>query len=132
VSTEHVQFLVSPSQDVLPQLACGELDFVLIDGDHAFPAPFMDWYYTADRIREGGFVAVDDTQIPTGRILRDFLLKESTRWHLEEEIGKTAIFRRITGESVARGVMWMQQPYCEIPGQGLFAKVRKRILRSLQ
>ena len=22
-------------------------DLVLIDGDHAFPMPFIDWYYTA-------------------------------------------------------------------------------------
>ena len=114
VSTRHLRLIASASQDALPALHCRDLDFVLIDGDHAFPAPFIDWYYTADAIRPGGFVAVDDTQIPTGGILREFLNQETGRWRRAEEIGRTVIFQRVTAEPVARGVGWTEQPYCQL------------------
>jgi hypothetical protein len=39
------------------------LDLVLIDGDHAFPASFIDWYYTAEQVKLGGYVIVDDTNL---------------------------------------------------------------------
>lgn len=114
ISTEHVEFIAKPSQDVVPNLPHQPLDFILIDGDHAFPAPFIDWYYLADMLRVGGYVAVDDTQIPTGRILREFLLQESGRWSLDSELGKTSIFTRTTELDVAKGIMWNQQPFCRI------------------
>ncbi len=130
ISTEHVQFIAKISQDVLPTLNCKGLDFVLIDGDHAFPGPFIDWYYTADKIKVGGYVAVDDTQIPTGKILRDFLFKETKRWVLEIEIGKTAIFKRVGKSSVAQNVHWMEQPFCEIPNEN--SEQVKKILSKLK
>ena len=115
IPTDHVEFIAKPSQEVVPNLPHQPLDFVLIDGDHAFPAPFIDWYYMADMLRVGGHVAVDDTQIPTGGILRQFLLQESGRWSLASELGKTSIFTRVTDLHVAKGVMWDQQPFCRIP-----------------
>ncbi len=54
IGTDHITFIAEPSQNVIHNLGKDELDFVLIDGDHAFPAPFIDWYYTADRIKVGG------------------------------------------------------------------------------
>lgn len=127
IHLESVRFIAAPSQDVVPGLDCGQLDFVLIDGDHAFPAPFIDWYYTADQIRVGGRVAVDDTQITTGKILRDFLRREAGRWELTQEIGKTAIFTRIASEPVARGVLWRQQPYCRSPLREFLARPLGRL-----
>lgn len=114
ISTDHVEFIAKPSQEVVPNLPFQPLDFVLIDGDHAFPAPFIDWYYLADMLKVGGHVAVDDTQIPTGAILREFLLAESGRWRLDSELGKTSIFTRETDLDVAKGIMWMEQPFCRI------------------
>lgn len=114
ISTDHVEFIAKPSQEIVCTLESRELDFVLIDGDHAFPAPFIDWYYTADKVRAGGYLAVDDTHIPTGKILRDFLAAEAGRWKLTKEIGKTAIFSRSTTEPVALGIEWMEQPFCRL------------------
>jgi len=108
----HVKFIAAQSQDVLPGLDLGVLDAVLIDGDHAFPGPFIDWYYTADHIAPSGLVIVDDTQLPTGAILRDFLRAEAGRWELVTEIGKTIVFRRLTPDPVTRGIPWTKQPYC--------------------
>lgn len=123
VATEHVRFLPDLSQNVIHQLS-GPLDLVLIDGDHAFPAPFIDWYYTADRLKPGGVMIVDDTQIPTGRTLKNFLLAETERWELLETLGKTSIFRRITEQPVAQGVLWIHQPWCRVP---LYRRVQQSI-----
>lgn len=114
VDSSNVNFVADFSQNVIHSLAQDPLDLVLIDGDHAFPAPFLDWYYTADRLRRGGLCMVDDTQIRTGAVLRDFLVSESERWQLHQELGKTSIYERITDEPVAQGVRWVQQPWCEV------------------
>ena len=114
IHTKHINFIPKSSQDAVHNLKQNELDFILIDGDHAFPAPFIDWYYTADMLKVGGYIAVDDTQIPTGKILRDFLSEEYTRWKLIYEQGNTSIFTRISNRSVAKGIPWTKQPFCQI------------------
>ena len=111
VPTVGIEFIAAPSQRVVPQITGRAFDMVLIDGDHAFPAPFIDWYYTAEMVKQNGYVLVDDTQLVTGKILRDFLLDETGRWVLDSEIGKTAIFRRVTASPVVEGLWWGQQPY---------------------
>jgi predicted O-methyltransferase YrrM len=118
VPLDHVEFVAAKSQDVIHQLDPKPLDAVLIDGGHAFPIPFIDWYYTADRLAEEGLAVVDDTQIATGAILRDFLSAEQGRWDLAAELGKTAVFRRITADAVADGVPWFAQPYSAAPTRG--------------
>jgi hypothetical protein len=89
-----------------------QLDIVIIDGDHSFPIPFIDWYYTADRIKKDGYVVVDDTQIITCRILSDFLSKEKGRWELAHEFANTSVFRKVTEKSVLGEIYWLK-PYCE-------------------
>jgi len=131
ISTEQVQFIAKISQDAVPTLNCQELDLVLIDGDHAFPSPFIDWYYTADKVNVGGHVIVDDIQIPTGKILRDFLFKETERWVLAKEMGKTVVFKRIGESSVAQNVLWTDQPYCKIPKFSKYFIILKSQKRQL-
>jgi len=116
-SPDNIEFIASFSQDVVHTPGDREgpdLDTVLIDGDHAFPAPFIDWYYTADRIKRGGLLIVDDTQLVTGKILRDFLLAETKRWKCLVEIGKTAVFQKTTDAPAAKGVPWIDQPYVNV------------------
>lgn len=112
VSCANLQLLNARSQDVLPGLKLPPLDLVLIDGCHAFPAPFLDWYYAAEKVKQGGYLVIDDCQLVTGRILAEFLLAEKSRWAPEPWLGKTAIFRRITSEPVVEGLEWIDQPYC--------------------
>ena len=115
IAMDKIEFLAKASQDIVHSLPQTPLDVVLVDGNHAFPTPFIDWYYTAERVKEGGRMMIDDTQIITGKILRDFLVSEEGRWVLETELGKTAIFRRVTSESVTRGFWFGMQPYCKDP-----------------
>lgn len=134
VSAEQLRFLDARSQDVLPGLELEPLDLVLIDGCHAFPAPYMDWYYTAEKIKKGGFVVVDDCQLLTGKVLADFLESETGRWKLHTWIGKTAIFQKVTSEPVVEGIEWIDQPYCQTrldtpPATGPVVVAKKLIKR---
>ena len=129
----EIDFIAGCSQDVVPALGSDPLDLVLIDGDHAFPAPFIDWYYTAERLRPGGALLVDDTQLATGDVLRSFLRCERGRWRHEGDLGKTAVFRRITDQPVIRGLWWGQQPWCAepVPRRPLASRLRAG-LRALR
>jgi hypothetical protein len=114
IELSRVRFHASPSVDVLPRMPREPLDMVLIDGAHEFPVPFIDWYYTADRVKRGGHMIVDDTHLPTGYILRDFLMREEGRWELAMEIGRTSTFRKTTDKVVARGIQFWEQPWCQL------------------
>jgi hypothetical protein len=94
----QLRFEIGPSDAVLPGLEPTELDLVLIDGSHAFPAPIIDWFYGAGRLREGGIVVVDDLQLAAVRLgLLEFLAKDP-RWELIAHTDKWAAFvRRSSG-----------------------------------
>lgn len=94
ISLQKVDFRVDLSTNVLPDLKDIELDLALIDGCHGFPTPFLDWYFTATKLKIGGTMVVDDVQIWTGRVLKDFLIAEP-EWKLIEPFSdKTAIFAK--------------------------------------
>ncbi len=113
VRVDALDLQLGGSQAVLPRLVDGgPLDLVLVDGDHAFPAPMLDWYYTADRVREGGHVVVDDVQLRPPRLLRDFLRAEPG-WQELPPVGRAAVFRR-TGSGPATGRGWQDQPWSAV------------------
>lgn len=127
VKTSGIEFFPQPSQRALPEITGNNrlekaVDMVLIDGEHAFPSPFIDWYYLADTVKEGGFIVVDDTQLVTGKILKDFLSMERGRWRLEKEIGKTVMFKRVSSEPMAQGVHFRNQPYVALAYQACLDK----------
>ncbi|CAN7578274.1 class I SAM-dependent methyltransferase [Phenylobacterium sp. LjRoot219] len=79
-----------PSGHGIPE----QLDVVLIDGAHRFPFPILDWYYTQARVPVGGHMIVDDYNMPSVRILHDFLVGED-EWELAKAFEVTAFFRRV-------------------------------------
>jgi len=94
VDLSRVRFVIGRSEDVLPALSPPDLDLVLIDGGHGFPTPFLDWHYTATRLRVGGLLVIDDIQLWTGRVLRDFL-DEEPGWALRDEFAmRAAVFQK--------------------------------------
>jgi predicted O-methyltransferase YrrM len=104
-----VRFEVARSETVLPRLALPELDLVLIDGGHGFPTPFVDWCYTADHLRIGGLLIVDDIQLWTGAVLRDFLAEEPG-WTLRQEFPmRAAVFEK--SAPLPALPEWFAQPY---------------------
>lgn len=131
IDLSAVMFIAAASQDVLPTLDPSPLDLVLIDGDHAFPTPFIDFYYAGGRLVPGGRLVVDDTHLRTGRVLEDFLFADTARWRLHSKLPTTTVFERVEGDLIPRGG-WEAQPWgakpLPIPG-GRLSRHRKRIGR---
>lgn len=136
ISLTGVRLVEGFSQDVLPGLGNEPLDFALIDGDHSFPTVFVDFYYSAVRLRRGGLLVVDDTHIRTADILSRFLASESKagRWRLERRFPTTVAFMKLTETLIELGG-WASQPYCAhpraVPGTPLWRRLRQQVrLRS--
>jgi predicted O-methyltransferase YrrM len=108
IPTNAVRFEIGCSQDVLPALAPRELDLVLIDGSHAFPVPFIDWYYCSGHLREGGLMLIDDVQLWTGQVLKDYLATD-LGWRHECSPDRAAVFRKV--RPFDRDVSWVHQPF---------------------
>jgi hypothetical protein len=125
IDTAPLTFVVAKSADALPTMTVPPLDMVLIDGDHAFPAPFLDWYYVADAVRKGGLLLVDDVQLRTGHVLRQFLLAEH-EWRHVCDLGKTTVFEKLADGAVT-GKWWGAQPWGATPYAVPGAGVRQRI-----
>jgi hypothetical protein len=92
----EVTFVVESSDVALSQegRVPEALDVVFIDGAHGFPAPILDWHYTARRLRAGGLLGVDDYKMPSVRVLYDFLRHEE-EWKLVKMSSNTAFFRKL-------------------------------------
>ena len=71
------------------------LDLLLLDGPHAYPLPQLEFSYLFPRLRVGGWIALDDIQIPSVHELVHFLGQESSVV-LEEVAVRTAFFRKIS------------------------------------
>jgi precorrin-6B methylase 2 len=94
--TENVTFIEGETKDTLAAYQFEtELDLVLLDGPHAYPLPQIEFAYLFPRIRLGGWLVVDDIQIPSVHELFKFLEKESSVV-LEEVAVRTAFFRRVS------------------------------------
>jgi len=93
--TGNVTFVEGETKHTLPPYRFeGELDLALLDGPHAYPLPQIEFSYLFPWIRLGGWLVVDDIQIPSVYELFDFLRKESSV-ALEEVVVRTAFFRRV-------------------------------------
>lgn len=105
---ERVVFLEGETRDTLPRFSFeGELDLVLLDGPHAYPLPQLEFAYLFPHLRVGGWLAIDDLQIPSVYELFRFLAREPSV-ALKEVAVRTAFFRRVqAGEREPDG--WARQ-----------------------
>ena len=103
----NITFLNQSSDIVLPniQTAKEDLDFIFIDGAHRFPFPIIDFHYTESRLKIGGILGIDDTRIPSVKILCDFLCGEN-EWKLIKKFRNTAFFKKINKTT---GKDWLGQ-----------------------
>ncbi|MEX2221724.1 MAG: class I SAM-dependent methyltransferase [Candidatus Rokuibacteriota bacterium] len=109
VPLEQVRFLPDRSECALPMIRAADYDLALIDGRHAFPTPFIDWFYLAQAIRVGGTIIIDDLHIWTCDVLRRFLRSEPEDWESVSVSNRAAIFRKLGSQAFARE--WTQQPF---------------------
>lgn len=108
ISHKNINFIIEKSEYALPQLENRDYDLALIDGRHAFPTPFIDWFYIAGLLRVGGIVMIDDLHIWTCDLLKKFLLSEEG-WKLIDETHRAVVFTK-HGDS-ARNKTWINQAF---------------------
>ncbi|MGA7833489.1 MAG: class I SAM-dependent methyltransferase [Terracidiphilus sp.] len=111
ISLVKVSFIPFKSERWLPTAMFEHaFDIVLIDGMHSFPNAIIDWFYTADNLKVGGLLILDDIQMHSVRILYDFLKSDKPRWGLVNTFNnKTAVFHKIS--NFVLDVPWHDQPY---------------------
>lgn len=112
LSTAHVTHHAGRSQRILPGLDLPALDCVLIDGDHGFPTPLLDWYFTAEHLKLGGFLLNDDTQLGASHTLDRFLEGEAKegRWTRVATLPNTSVWQRTTSGPVI-DLSYAAQPF---------------------
>jgi predicted O-methyltransferase YrrM len=108
IATAQINFITEPSQNALPALELPSLDLVLIDGGLGFPTPYIDWFYTAGKLKRGGLLIVDDVWLWSCQVLRDFLVQQPQWEFVAEYEERTAVFRKI--EDGSEWLEWTQQP----------------------
>ena len=92
---ERVVFVEGETRYTLPLYSFADrLDLVLLDGPHAYPLPQLEFVYLFPQVRVGGWMVLDDIQIPSVHELFRFMKMESSVV-LEEVIVRTAFFRKI-------------------------------------
>lgn len=119
IPTHGLTFDIVGSEIALVRDSCadiGPLDLVFIDGNHGFPAPMIDWFYGAGRLRKGGILVLDDLQLPAVKVLRSFLDLDP-RWLPRDRTTKWAAYERRTDGSLAED--WYSQPFYRMPGSRL-------------
>lgn len=109
INTDKIDFKIDFSEKVLPSLNINQIDLILIDGSHAFPIPFIDWYYTYQKLNVGGKMIIDDTQLWTGLVLKQFLILEPEWKFNKKSPPRSAIFTKI--QKYAQTKWYAQQPY---------------------
>jgi predicted O-methyltransferase YrrM len=127
---DNVTFINDYSEFALPKLNPKDLfDLILIDGKHAFPWPFLDWFYSVIHLKKGGILIVDDTHLTTGRLLSDFMKKDPTWEYLEMLDQKTCIFRKMTDD--IRNIAWHMQPFITSEYKENYFKKLKGFLKRM-
>ena len=87
-------FVIGPSQIMVPKWQFSEpLDFVLLDGPHAYPFPDLEYYYIYPYIRKGGMLVIDDIHIPSIHGIYEFL-RDDEMWEHCGDVLTTSFFRR--------------------------------------
>lgn len=67
-------------------------DFALIDGNHAFPHVFIDYFYISKLVKVGSFLAIDDINLDAPGKLLEYLQQKSY-WKIVKETDKWAILK---------------------------------------
>ena len=83
---DFVEFHAEPSEIVLPRLLAEgrRFDLAFIDANHRFEGAFLDLFYSARLLKEGGIVFVDDTQFDGVRRAVNFFVT-NLGWVAEDE-----------------------------------------------
>jgi hypothetical protein len=109
---EVVKTFFGPTQETLLRFKHeGLYDAVLIDGPHGWPFPEFEYMMFYPYIKHGGYLVLDDVNIPTIGKMADVLV-EDEMWELIEIVQGTAIFKRTDAQAFSsKGDGWWLQKY---------------------
>lgn len=127
ISLSNLQLVQEPSESYLPRCTMDGFDLILLDGKHAFPWPMIDWFFTADRLRRGGLMIIDDVRLRSVAILAEFMRIDPSWKLIRDFSGKTLVFRKV--RDAIHDVAWHMQPFTVASGNG--ATVRASLLRRV-
>jgi hypothetical protein len=101
ISVDRVGFLAEPSHEaLLNSWEPRPLDLVLVDGAHGFPYPALDWFLTAEHLKAGGVVVLDDAFLPSVNTVVRYL-RDTPQWEYVGALGyRTVAFRKL-GEEIS-------------------------------
>jgi len=109
IAEQGVEFLIGPSEEVLPGLPDIELDVVLIDGAHGFPYAILDWWQLSRRLRIGGSILLDDAYLPPVLAILDGL-RGVPSWRIEGPVSNRTVHIRKIADDLPPGV-WPGGPF---------------------
>ncbi len=110
IPIDPLRFHRERSELALPRLADSgqRLDAALIDGNHGWPAVFVDFCYLNLMLREGGVLFVDDVQLHSVAQLFH-LLRQQEEFELLGVDSKLATFRKVLDRSFLPD--WRAEPF---------------------
>lgn len=74
---DNVEFIGESSDVALPSLVPeAPIDVALMDGNHSFPFPMLDFHYVDRHLRVGSMLVLDNVEINSVRMLAEFLSLE--------------------------------------------------------
>jgi predicted O-methyltransferase YrrM len=129
IAMEQVNFEQHSSDYFLPRNEEEGFDMVLLDGKHAFPWPIVDWFYTADKLKLGGLMLIDDTHMRSVSMLVDFMKADNGWETIKEFDGKTSVFKK--QRALAHDVAWHMQPYTVIH-TGPIQRIQNKLKRMVK
>lgn len=135
VDLTSVHLLPDLSERALPTLDARipdeSIDVALVDGDHAWPMPALDWYYLAPMVRIGGMLVVDDVHIRACRDVARFLDADEN-WARRHQVGEAVVFTKVGAHVHARGVWRAQKWNRAVPSlDSRLRAVKGRVARLL-
>lgn len=132
IPTGDYEHVVGESQFALPDYGPEPvLDLALVDGDHAFPAPAIDWFHLTRWCREGAIVALDDVQLWQVRVVTQLLDRDAAFDRLQVT-PRWAAYRLAAPGAAIAGRWWGTQPSVPVPWpvgrlRRWFDRVRRRL-----
>lgn len=98
------------SEDHLPRINKA-VDFVLIDGRHAFPTPIVDFAYAGTLLKVGGRLMLDDVDIWSVKLLVQFLHSDSNWKFVHAPTPRQAVYEKLSVGSFT--CYWKDQAFNE-------------------
>ena len=127
IDGSRIRFILEPSDRALPRLEGDPLDLVFVDGAHGFPMPAVDWLYAGRRLRRGGVLVMDDTNLPAVRLVAEYLDADQ-RWSVQAQGPTWGAWMRLHVADLSED--WWEQPFYRLPLT--VAEVPKRVLGRLR